>query len=204
MKKISIALAMFVALLCIPMVARAELRYGASAGMNVTGLKFTQPLFPVDRTVGATAGFATETMFPGIGFGVNSGIFYEMRGANLHMGDKQIWKDVGTKRCFLHYLTIPLHLRFKWTRMDGFEDYVAPFVEVGPTLGVMVGHSNNKALEYPFGDVGLAVGGGVELMRNWQLSCVYTWGVVYTAKTKLLEDFSAQNRTLDLRLTYFF
>jgi hypothetical protein len=206
MKRFFVALAVLVAILSAPNNAKAELRYGPTVGMNISTLKFKQPLIEVNGIGGASAGVTTEVMFPGIGFGLNSGIYYEMRGAKLHLGDKLIWSSLGygTETSRLHYLEVPVHLRFKWTRMAGFEDYLAPFVYGGPSFSLLFGNSNVKALEYARGEMGLTVGGGVEIMRNWQVSCAYTWGMVYAEQTKLLDNFSAKNRTLDIRLTYLF
>ena len=184
----------------------APFRYGPMVGVTVTDLKFKQDLISIDKSVGFSAGVATELMFPGIGFGVDAGLFYEQRGATLNLGQREVWasQGYGKERSYLHYLEIPVHLRFKWTRMNGLEDYIAPFVFGGPSFSILMGHSNVKALEYAGGDVGMTVGGGLELFRNWQVMCSYTWGLVYAEKTKLLDDFSAKNRTLNVRVVYLF
>lgn len=184
----------------------AQFRYGPMVGVTVTDLKFKQDLISIDKSVGFSAGVATELMFPGIGFGVDAGLFYEQRGATLNLGQREVWasQGYGKERSYLHYLEIPVHLRFKWTRMNGLEDYIAPFVFGGPSFSILMGHSNVKALEYAGGDVGMTVGGGFELFRNWQVMCSYTWGLVYAEKTKLLDDFSAKNRTLNVRVVYLF
>ena len=186
--------------------ASAQFRYGPMLGLTFSDLKFKQDLITVDKGTGFSAGLATELMFPGIGFGMSSGIFYEMRGAMLHLGEKKVWasQGYGNERTYLHYIEIPIHLRFKWTRMAGVEDYWAPFVYGGPTFAILAGHSDIKALKYAYGEVGLTVGGGFELFKRWQIQCSYTWGVTYAEKTKLLDDFSAKNRTLDVRVAYFF
>ena len=165
MRKLSVALFALLAIFSASIPAKAELRYGPMLGMNLTTLKFKQSLIEVNKTAGMSAGVATEIMFPGIGFGINSGIYYEMRGAKLHLGDKLIWSSegYGTVRSYLHYLEIPFHLRFKWTRMAGLEDYVAPFIYGGPTFSLLFGHSHIKALEYANGEIGLTLGGGVEI-----------------------------------------
>ena len=204
MKRLLVALTVLVAILSAPRQASAEFRYGPMLGMNMSTLKFKQSLFEVNKVCGMSAGVATEVIFPGIGFGINSGIYYEMRGAKLHLGDKEAWREFGTVRSYLHYLEIPIHLRFKWTRMAGLEDYVAPFVFGGPSFSLLFGHSHIKALEYANGEMGLTVGGGLEIKRNWQVSYSFTWGMVYAEKTKLLDHFSAKNRTMDIRVTYLF
>ena len=74
----------------------------------------------------------------------------------------------------------------------------------GPTLSLLAGHSKIDALKYAFGEIGLQCGIGFEIMRRWQIQGSYTWGMTYALKTKLLDDFSAQNRTWSIRATYFF
>lgn len=187
-------------------VAGAQFRYGPTAGVTVSSLHFKQKLFDVDQTVGGAAGITAEMMFPGIGFGIDFGLDYQMRGAVLNLGQREIWSSqgYGNERSWLHYLNIPVHLRFKWTRMDGFEDILAPFVFGGPEFGFLVGHNRIPALEYAVGEIGLAAGAGVEIKRRWQVSASYTWGMTYALKTKLLTDMSAQNRTWNVRVAYMF
>lgn len=186
--------------------ASAQFRYGPMLGLTFSDLKFKQDLITIDKGTGFSAGLATEMMFPGIGFGMSSGIIYEMRGAMLHLGEKKVWasQGYGNERTYLHYIEIPVHLRFKWTRMAGIEDYWAPFVFGGPTFSILAGHNDIKALKYAYCDVGLTAGVGFELFKRWQIQCSYTWGMTYAEKTKLLDDFSAKNRTLDVRVAYLF
>lgn len=205
MKKKALYLAMLAVLFC-TFSGRAEFRWGPMLGYNITNLKYNQNLISIDHGNGFSAGVVTEMMFPGIGFGINSGIYYEMKGANLHLGEKAIWASQGynRERSYLHYVMLPIHLRFKWTRMSGLEDYVAPYIYGGPTFGIMAGHNKLRALRYAAGDVGLTLGGGFEIMRQWQISCSYTWGVTYCEKTRLLDDFSARNRSLAIQVSYLF
>lgn len=202
MKKILITLLLAVTVVA----ANAQFRYAATVGLDISSLKFKQDLFEINQNVGGSAGVMAEMMFPGIGFGINFGLLYEMRGANLHLGDREIWKSqgYGTERLYMHYVDIPLNLRFKWTRMNGVEDIVAPFVFGGPSFGFLAGHSKLDMMDFAAGEVGLGCGVGVELFKRWQLSGSYTWGMTYACKTKLLTNFSAQNRTWDIRVAYFF
>lgn len=204
----------FITSICIALVAlaigvspaSAQFRYGATLGADFSTLKFKQDLFTIDKGIGPEVGITTEMMFPGIGFGLGSGILYQMKGANLHMGEKKVWasQGYGEEHAYMHYIQIPANLKFKWTRMNGLEDYVAPFVYGGPTLGILVGHSHIPALEFPLADIGLEVGFGFEVMKKWQVSAVRNWGMTYATKTKLLDDFSAKNRSWSVRVVYFF
>lgn len=185
----------------------AQFRWGAMAGVNFNSLKFKQSdILSVTTGVGESAGVAGEMMFPGIGFGVQFGLRYEQLGAKLNMGDFEMWSSqgYGDERIYIHTAQIPFHLKFKYTRLQGLEDYVAPFVYGGPVFNIQLAHSKCEAMKFSGGDLGLTVGGGVELMKRWQISASYTWGMTYALKAKVLTDYSARNRTLDLRVAYFF
>ncbi len=186
--------------------AQAQFRYGPTAGIDITSLKFRQTLFDVDNSVGCTAGVQGELMFPGIGFGIDFAGLYTQRGATLNLGQREIWfsEGYGRERSFLHYLEIPVNLRFKWTRMSGLEDYIAPYVFGGPTFSFLLGHSNIKALEYAGADLGVQCGIGFEVLKHWQIQGSYTWGMTYALKTVKLDDFVARNRTWTVRVAYMF
>lgn len=195
-----------VALLGASLQSRAEMRYGASAGANISTLKFKQDLFPVKTIVGPQVGVNGELMFPGLGFGLEIGAYYSMLGAKCDLGSKHIWAvdGYGNENLTLHTLEIPFNLKFKWTRMNGLEDYVAPFVFGGPIFDFNIAHSSCKAMEYPFGSIALRAGLGFELYKKWQVSGSYTWGMTYTIKAVKLPDMSARNRFWSVRVAYFF
>lgn len=193
--------------------AAAQFRYAPVAGVTIGSLKFKQNLFDVNQKVGFEAGVMGELMFPGIGFGIDFGLLYNMMGAQTDLGSRKIWSSDGISNTatIIHTLQVPVHLRFKWTRMEGLEDYIAPFVYGGPDFGIVVGHNNIKRNEgaaapyrYSGGDLGLTAGGGVELYRRWQLSVQYTWGMSYLLKTRKLDNMSGRNRQWAVRVAYFF
>lgn len=188
------------------MQASAEFRWGAFAGGDISNLRFKQDLIQVDKRYGYSAGVLGEMMFPGIGFGMDFGLHYEQRGAKLHLGEKLMWSSqgYGTENLAMHYAVLPIHLRFKYTRMNGFEDYLAPFAYVGPSFGFLLGHSELDCMKFPFGEVGIDFGFGAEIMRHWQLSASYTLGFTYALKDKTLTDYSARNSSWNFRLTYIF
>lgn len=205
MKKIALLLVMAIALIGVEK-ASAEFRFGPTVGMTVTDLKFKQDLFDVNQALGYQAGLQCEVMIPGIGFGIDFGLTYAQRGARLNLGEKEIWASQGytDPRAYLHYIEIPVDLRFKWTRMMGLEDFIAPYVFGGPTFSFLASHNKLEALDFAGGDVGLQVGFGLELLKRLQIQAGYNWGMTYALKTKLLDNLSAQNRTWTVRLTFLF
>lgn len=205
MKKILTAIILLCAL-CGATTANAQLRYGVTAGVSINNLKFSQDLIEVDRGVGYSVGGVAEYMFPGIGFAIDFGLMYSQRGATLHLGEKPVWAvdGFGVERSYLHYVEIPINLRFKFHQLNGFEDYMAPFLFAGPSISFLAGHNDVSALDYNGAEVGLQVGAGVELFKHFQLSGSRTWGMTNCMQTKKLDDFTARNRSWNIRLAYFF
>ena len=187
-------------------VATAQGRWGVTVGADLTSLVFDQKLFKINHNFGGTAGVTGELMMPGIGFGFDAGLMYTQRGAKLHIGDRPVWgsQGYGKENCMLHYVEIPIHLKFKYKYLNGLEDTFMPIVYVGPEFSFLVGHSDLPVMEYPAGEFGLDVGVGAELWRKIQINASYTWGLSYCVKTKLLDDFIGKNRTWKLTCTYFF
>ena len=186
--------------------ANAQFRYAAVVGPEFTNLKFKQDLVDVSQTFSYQLGVQGEMMFPGLGFGIDLGLLYNQLGAKVNLGQRKVWasQGYGDERVRLHTIQIPLHLRFKWTRMNGLEDIIAPFVYGGPDFNILAGHGKCDAFSYAGGDLSLSVGGGVELFKKWQLSFHYSWGMTYALKTVLLDNFSARSRSYSIRVGYFF
>lgn len=204
MKRIILSLLVVIATLS--NMANAQFRWGASIGGNCNDLIFKQDLVDAKKGFGETAGVRAEMMFPGIGFGVEFGMFYSQRGATVNLGERLIWSSqgYGNERLYIHNIDIPLNLKFKYTRLQGIEDYVAPFVYGGPVLSIQAGHSRCDAIKFSGGEIGLTAGLGFEIFKHWQVAASYTWGMTYALKTRQLTDFSARNRTWDFHVTYFF
>lgn len=186
--------------------ADAQFRYGPSAGLNFSTFHFSQDLVSVKGVVGANAGVQGELMFPGIGFGIGIGLNYNMLGAKINLGEKLVWQSqgFGNERLTLHYINIPLHLRFKWTRLQGIEDYVAPLVYFGPEFEILAAAGNDRAFSEPRLSMSLSTGFGVELFRRWQVTAAYVLGMTDACRTVMLDDFHAKNRYWSVRVAYLF
>ncbi len=205
MKRIFLSLVMLMSLICGHQMS-GQFRYGATAGVDLTTLKFKQDLISIDQSIGYEAGLQCEMMFPGIGFGIDFGLMYQQRGATLNLGEKKIWasQGYGRERLYMHDLIIPIDLRFKWTRMDGFEDYLAPYVFGGPVIAFTVAHNHLDAMKNASGNLGVQVGLGAEILKKWQIQGSYMWGMTYSTQTKLLDNFSAQDRVWSVRVIRYF
>lgn len=186
--------------------ASAEFRWGPSVGANFSTLHWKQDLAKTTSLTGGQAGILAEIMIPGIGFGVDFGLRYNLHGAHVNFGDHEVWASDGIKNqdLWLHTIEIPFNLRFKWTRMNGLEQYVAPFVFGGPVFNFTAAHNAKKAVETPAGYVALQCGLGFEFLEHIQLSGGYSWGVSYQVRTIKLDNYSAAPKGWFVNLAYLF
>ncbi len=197
-------LSILAAVVCIA--ASAEFRWGPTAGVNVTSYKYSQDLFAIDPSVGGSVGVMGELMFPGIGFGIDFGLNYNLHGSKLHLGDKKVWASdgYGIEQSWLHTIEVPINLRFKYTNLNGIERMVAPFVYAGPVFSIIAGQNKLDALNYSGGSVMLQCGIGAELFENLQVSAGYYWGMTYETRTVKLDDFYSKSQGWRVGLTYLF
>lgn len=188
------------------MPAAAEFRWGPAIGTDVSSFFWKQDLVDTHHRFGFNAGLMGEIMIPGIGFGIDLGLRYNQHGADVNFGQREIWSSdgFGNEKVMIHALQIPIDLRFKWTRMDGLEHYVAPFAYAGPVFSFTLSTSKCAAIEHPTGTIGIQVGAGAEFFEHWQLSGGYYWGVAYEIRTVKLDNFSARSQGWNINLAYLF
>lgn len=186
--------------------ASAEFHWGLTAGPNFTSYHFKQKLFDVKMSTGFQGGVIGELMFPGIGFGVDFGLMYNMHGSKLDLGSRTVWASdgYGNEQIWIHSLQLPVHLRFKYTNLNGVERTIAPFAFAGPNFSFTVANNGCKAIEYPGGSVVIQFGLGAELFEKYQIFGMYNLGVTYEMRTVKLENESAQQRGWQVGVAYMF
>lgn len=186
--------------------AKAEFRYGPTAGVNFSTLYWKQDIAKTSMRTGFNVGMAGELMIPGIGFGIDLAVRYNLHGAHVNFGDHKIWAIDGIKNqnVWLHTLEIPINLKFKWTRLNGLERIIAPLAYLGPVFDFTLATNKAPAIEHPAGYVALQVGAGAELFEHYQISAGYSWGVSYQVRTVKLDNYSASPRGAFIQFSYFF
>ncbi|MBP5688355.1 MAG: outer membrane beta-barrel protein [Muribaculaceae bacterium] len=198
-----------VALLCaVSSFAQPERRWGVTVGGNYNEIHFKQTdIFDSDRMFGGSVGITGDLMIPGVGFGVDGSILYTLRQGKVHFGDKYAWSSQGieTQAVRVHYIDVPLNLKFRYSRLGGLESTIMPFAYAGPTFSFHVGHNNvDDALRYTAVNVLLHAGIGVELFNKVQISGGYSFSVGQNLGTRILDDHVAKHRTWFVQATYFF
>ena len=186
--------------------AQTTSRWGITAGANFNEVHFKQTdIVPAKRAWGPQLGVTGEMNFSGIGFGVDGGLLYTLKQGKVDYGARTMWAAVGAgnEMVSMHYLDVPLHLKFKWHRLGGFETTMMPLLYVGPQFSFLVGGNHRELNKYSPVSVYLDMGAGVELMERLQVKAGYNFSVGQSFHTKLLDDNVAKNRTWYLNLTWF-
>ena len=186
--------------------AQTTSRWGITAGANFNEVHFKQTdIAPAKRAWGPQLGVTGEMNFSGIGFGVDGGLLYTLKQGKVDYGARTMWAAVGAgnEMVSMHYLDVPLHLKFKWHRLGGFETTMMPLLYVGPQFSFLVGGNHRELNKYSPVSVYLDMGAGVELMERLQIKAGYNFSVGQSFHTKLLDDNVAKNRTWYLNLTWF-
>ena len=188
--------------------AQPERRWGVTIGGNYNTIHFKQSdIFDSDPMFGGSVGVTGDLMIPGVGFGVDASLLYTLRQGKVHFGDKRAWESQGieTQAVRLHYIDIPINLKFRYSRLNGVENTIMPFIYAGPTFSILAGHNKvNDALSYTAVNVLLHAGIGMELFNRVQISGGYSFSVGQNLKTKILDEHVAKQRTWFVQATYFF
>ena len=186
--------------------AQTTSRWGITAGANYNEVHFKQTdIAPSKRAFGPQLGVIGEMNFSGIGFGVEGGLLYTMKQGKVNYGSRTMWAAVGAgdEMVSMHYLDVPLHLKFKWHRLGGMESTFMPLLYFGPQFSFLLHGNHGDINKYSPVSVYLDMGIGCELMERVQLRGGYNFSVGQTFHTKLLDENVAKNRTWYFNVTYF-
>jgi len=205
MKRLFFAISTAVAVIAAQ--AQTTTRWGVTAGANYNHIHFKQhDIVESDAGFGPVAGVTGEMNFQGIGFGVEGALLYSMRSGKIHYGDRQVWASQGlaNETCNMHYLDVPISLKFKYHNLGGLESTVMPVLFAGPDFSFLLGKNLREVNKYKTVSVYIRLGAGVELMERLQLNASYNFSVGETMRTRLLDENVAKNRCWTLTATYFF
>ena len=186
--------------------AQTNSRWGITAGANFNEVHFKQTdIVPCKRAWGPQLGVTGEMNFSGIGFGVEGSALYSLKQGKVNYGDRVMWSSVGAgnEMISMHYLDVPLHLKFKYHNLGGTETTIMPLLYVGPQFSFLLGGNHRELNSYTRVNVYLDMGLGCELIERLQLRAGYNFSVGQSFHTKLLDDNVAKNRTWYFNVTWF-
>ena len=181
-------------------------RWGITAGATINEVHFKQhDIVPSKRAVGPQLGVTGEMNFSGIGFGVEGSLLYSLKQGKVNYGERTIWESqgLGDEMVSMHYLDVPLHLKFKYNRLGGAESTIMPMVFVGPQFSFLMHGNHGDINKYSPVSVYLDMGLGCELMERVQLRGGYNFSIGQSFHTKMLDENVAKNRTWYFNVTWF-
>jgi hypothetical protein len=181
-------------------------RWGITAGATINEVHFKQhDIVPSKRAVGPQLGVTGEMNFSGIGFGVEGSLLYSLKQGKVNYGERTIWESqgFGDEMVSMHYLDVPLHLKFKYNRLGGAESTIMPMVFVGPQFSFLMHGNHGDINKYSPVSVYLDMGLGCELMERVQLRGGYNFSIGQSFHTKMLDENVAKNRTWYFNVTWF-
>ena len=181
-------------------------RWGITAGATINEVHFKQhDIVPSKRAVGPQLGVTGEMNFSGIGFGVEGSLLYTLKQGKVNYGERTIWESqgFGDEMVSMHYLDVPLHLKFKYNRLGGAESTIMPMVFVGPQFSFLMHGNHGHINKYSPVSVYLDMGLGCELMERVQLRGGYNFSIGQSFHTKMLDENVAKNRTWYFNVTWF-
>ena len=181
-------------------------RWGITAGATINEVHFKQhDIVPSKRAVGPQLGVTGEMNFSGIGFGVEGSLLYTLKQGKVNYGERTIWESqgFGDEMVSMHYLDVPLHLKFKYNRLGGAESTIMPMVFVGPQFSFLMHGNHGNINKYSPVSVYLDMGLGCELMERVQLRGGYNFSIGQSFHTKMLDENVAKNRTWYFNVTWF-
>ena len=181
-------------------------RWGITAGATINEVHFKQhDIVPSKRAVGPQLGVTGEMNFSGIGFGVEGSLLYTLKQGKVNYGERTVWESqgFGDEMVSMHYLDVPLHLKFKYNRLGGAESTIMPMVFVGPQFSFLMHGNHGNINKYSPVSVYLDMGLGCELLERVQLRGGYNFSIGQTFHTKMLDENVAKNRTWYFNVTWF-
>ena len=181
-------------------------RWGITAGATINEVHFKQhDIVPSKRAVGPQLGVTGEMNFSGIGFGVEGSLLYSLKQGKVNYGERTVWESqgFGDEMVSMHYLDVPLHLKFKYNRLGGAESTIMPMVYVGPQFSFLMHGNHGNINKYSPVSVYLDMGLGCELMERVQLRGGYNFSIGQSFHTKMLDENVAKNRTWYFNVTWF-
>lgn len=179
--------------------AFSQIRLGAKAGVNLSGVT-NHSSFKDDNVTGFHIGPSAEWLINGT-FGVEGALLYSQKGLKFENGHQVSTNKIG-------YLEIPLSLKY---RINAFNT-VRPFLTAGPYINFKIdgddnlGDINNSVSDQwkakSFGG-GLTFGAGVELLKFLQVGARYDLGLTDNYKQSD-GDYSVQDRTWSVVVGVYF
>lgn len=148
--------------------AQAQIKFGLKGGLNVTNMSFSQDVVDKSNRTGFFIGPMVKVTIPLAGLGVDAGLFYDQREAEMEDGPSLKQRSIN----------IPINLRYN----IGFSSLVGAYIAAGPQFGFGIGDKSTTLYDDADGkavydisnsNFSVNVGAGVTLLSHLEIGFTY-------------------------------
>lgn len=188
MKKLSVFLAVVVAVLAMAVPANAGFRIGPRVGVAVSDLHFNDDLFKKENRTGFTGGLQAEVTLP-LGICFDASVMYVRRSIEA-VDEKDNSLTVNASR---DYIDVPIN--FKWKLgLPIVGKIISPYLLTGPDFAFLTSkRAISEAWKNHKVDVAWNFGVGVELFKHLQVGASYGLGMTKIGHAVGLTESSRPN-----------
>ena len=207
MKKNLISLAVLVAVFMAAIPAKAQIKFGVKAGLNVNSVSLNGDIkknFDASNRTGFFAGLTADVTLPLVGLGADISLLYDNKVIGID-DDANIESNKT-----LHYVTLPINAKYT----IGLSSIASVYLATGPQFSWNVGDKNWKSdavndWELKKSEFSWNVGAGatvfshVRVGYNYNIAMGNTGESVFEIAGKAYKG-KLKNNTHQISLTYFF
>ena len=204
MKK-TIQMALIALALCSVSTARAQVKFGIKAGINVSQMSMSRNVVDASNRLGYFVGPTLKIGMPIIGIGCDISALYDHRDAKLKDSDVNMSKTISQES-----IKISINLRYG----IGFGDNAGIFAFAGPQFGFNIGDKKQTLVKdaadwrLETSNFSINIGAGAILAKHLQVAAGYNIVCGKTGEvridTGIKEKVRGRNNAWQLSGTYYF
>ena len=170
MKRIISSIAIAVAMLCIALPSKAQIKLGVKGGVNVTDMSIDKKVFDASNQTGFFIGPTLKFSLPLTGLGIDIAALYDQRSAKINDAEENDGKETLKQQA----INIPINLRYG----IGLGSLASIYFAAGPQFGFNVGDKDKKIFddatwELKKSSFSINLGAGVSLIKHIEIGANY-------------------------------
>lgn len=196
MKKI-VSVITLVACMFMAFPAQAQIKFGVKGGLNISKVTFSEDILDGNNRTGFFIGPTAEFTLPLVGLGIDVAALYSQSPSEFRFqGTDEMVGIAGTDvyvKQTLKSIEVPVNV--KWT--VGLGSTLGVFLAAGPQFGFNVGDGHYANLfDMKKCYTSFNLGGGLKILRHFQLGLNYNFGIGKLAKSIKEES---DDKTTDMK-----
>lgn len=206
MKRIISSIAIAVAMLCIALPSKAQIKLGVKGGVNVTDMSIDKKVFDASNQTGFFIGPTLKFSLPLTGLGIDIAALYDQRSAKINDAEENDGKETLKQQA----INIPINLRYG----IGLGSLASIYFAAGPQFGFNVGDKDKKIFddatwELKKSSFSINLGAGVSLIKHIEIGANYNIACGKTGEVTSIEDgvkyaIKGRNSAWQIYAAYYF